>query len=511
MHLLGPEHLVERVVDTFVRRWLLFTATVLAVVVGATGLLLLKARTYVAAASARVVGDETAAVLGTSPGGGMYVTNKAQQHAQRLRDLLEDNGPGGFLEQSLKQAQLATPISLDPRARDPRFAMLLKQVRVEAPSDSLLTVSLTWPNAVECERIATALRDQYIEEASQGKQRESLATEKFLDSQIEIYARRMREAERALIEHRQGNFTRSPEAEVAELKQLSALREELEGLKITSAENELQRKAHVERLNEISRTSIFEQTVTDDPATRKLRELETERAELLTEYRPESDEVKAIDAKIAALRQVQQQARGGNGVGSAVVETKQRDNPEYRATEERIVVLEIARKTQAARMAVLQRRIRDLEAHIRAIPDAQRQLNDKTRDYDILKNQFERLLVSREQARVKGNLDRVTARSAFVTMGLVHAQPSMPRKKLLMMCMASLIAGVILAAGLVIVREWMDPAVRYVDDAERLFGVPLLGAIYEQRTLPVFSVAGQLRDPGTAGALPGGQTPASNS
>ena len=83
---------------------------------------------------------------------------------------------------------------------------------------------------------------------------------------------------------------------------------------------------------------------------------------------------------------------------------------------------------------------------------AQRELNEKTRDYTVLKTQHEALLTQREQARIKGNLDRVSARSNLSRIGTVYAEPTVGLKKLLMMGVASCLLG-----G----RFFLVPPVRY--------------------------------------------------
>ena len=126
----------------------------------------------------------------------LYVSS-AQQHVNHFTDLTNDDLPGGFWDTALKEANLATPINIDPRAKDPRFTRLRKNLTSVADSDTLFTIGLTWTDAAECERIVDALQKQYSFEIGQEQQIKSLGTTNFLQKEIGGYEDRLQKAEKS--------------------------------------------------------------------------------------------------------------------------------------------------------------------------------------------------------------------------------------------------------------------------------------------------------------------------
>jgi uncharacterized protein involved in exopolysaccharide biosynthesis len=325
-------------------------------------------------------------------------------------------------------------------------------------------------------------------------------TKDFLDQQITNYERRMRAAEQALINFKQANLGDTPEAGAAAIKQLAELRRQLDDLSITSHDAELKREAIRKRISEIKPTSILEQTIGDDPRVRKLKELETERALLLAQYKPESDEILAIDTQISALQRSLDSKQHNK---QNILETKLQDNPEYQALNQQLTDAKIESTTRASQMRVLRERIMEYIVRVQTLPSRQRALNDRTRNYSILKTQYENLLKQREEAEIQGDLRALTAPTTLDRIGTVMAEWATGKKKLALMVLASIFLGLLLAVLVVIASEWLDPSLRYAEDVERLIGVPVLTTLPEIRnaqSLPGWSTS-SLPGPDEAASL----------
>jgi uncharacterized protein involved in exopolysaccharide biosynthesis len=489
-------HLAFRITDSLLRhRWLLLV-TVLGVSGTAALAIGTRPATYSATAYTRIIADDTATVVGVTPGAtGLITASPAQQNITRFEDLSSDDRRSGFLDQALQRAQLDRPIRVDRRGYDPRYRLLRKGLSVNSSSDTMFAISLIWDNPGEAQRIVKALQDQYLEAVSAGQQAKAMATEKFLGEQLADYEQRLAKADQALIEFKQRNFSNSPEVQAALSQQLSNLKAELDKLRITSQDSHLKRQALQQRLAQI-RPTIEERTIEtsaggparvpsgESAAERQLRELQERRTALLTLYQPTSSEVRYVDSQIEELRhQIEAERRSSPAPESAtaapdrVVQMRERENPEYRQVMQQLTETDIAEKTQQAQMARLQQQIAEHETRLAQMPAAQRELATKTRDSTVLKAQYERLLERREQAQIKSDLDRISANSTLMPTGTIVAEPTTTRTKQLIMLVGSLFAGLFLGIGLIFLREWLDPSVRYGWDVERLLGVPLLSAL----------------------------------
>ncbi|MCC2667864.1 MAG: chain length-determining protein [Armatimonadetes bacterium] len=461
-----------RITDSFFRHRVLFFLVAALVTASAVAVICIRGTGgYTAGGSIWASPDDMAQSLGRDPRRNDWMT-LAQVNTNRFNDMTNDDLPGGFLDRALKRAKLTRPINLDPRARDPRLAMLQKGLSCATRSGEVFAISLTWDNAPECERIVEALREEYLEVSTRKQHAIFKGTREFLDQQIRNYERRMRNAEQALINFKQANLGDSPEAGTAVVRQLAELRRQLDDLTITSRDAGLKREAIRDRIRQIKPTSILEQTVGDDPRVRKIRDLETDRALLLAQYKPGSDEIQAVDTQIAALQQ--SLAKKDQKPDRNVLETKLQDNPEYQALNQQLTEARIESTTRASQMQLLRQRILDYVDRAEKLPGRQRRLTDRTRNYTILKTQYENLLKQREEAEIQGDLRSITAPRTLDRIGTVVAQWATTKKKLALMVAGSILLGLVLAVLVVILSEWIDPSLRYAEDAERLFGVPAL-------------------------------------
>lgn len=485
-----PSHIVYRIADSFARHRWLFLVSLCAVTGVVSAALLLRAKTYAASATTRIVIDDGMAErLGIASVQNVWIS-PAQQNTNLFNDLLKDDLPGGFLDSALQAAKLSRPIRVDPLAQDARYALLRKRLNTWTDSNNLFSVGLTWDDPAECERIVKALRDRYVEEVSASQQVKAVATTTFLESEIANYERRMRVAEQALVAYKQNNAGRLPEAQTADIAQLADLKKRQADLRITARDSALKRAALQKRLAQIKPVSILAQTtraVADNPAARALQVLETQRTiELATKGESYSDIVD-LNEKISRLKQqLGRQATavpGKGGVPRTVTETDLQENPEYQALSLQLTEANIGQNTQLAQVRLVRQQIAEVEARVRHAPLAQRALTDKTRDYEVLKAQYENLLERREQAQIKANLDKVTAASTLSQIGTVHAEPTVGRLKVLVMLAASAFLGLVVATGLVVAGEWADPSLRYEEDVPRLLNLPVLVSVPDNHAL----------------------------
>ncbi len=469
--------IAARIWDSFCRhKWLFLIALV---VVSGTSIVLLslRAKTYEATAMTQVTTEDVATELGEAPAPS-YVT-PAQQNVTHFEDLTSDNLPGGFLDTALRHAQLARPVSVDPQDADPRYALLKKRLTAAIQSDSVWTISLTWDNPAECERIVSALQKQYIEEVGEDRSAQATATGNFLDSQISDYAVRMRRAEQALIDYKKQNSGELPEAQSADISQLSNLKAELDNLQITARDNDLKKQELQKRMAQIKPLSILEQTSSESPYEAQIKSLMAKRDGLLAEGKmPAHPEVVSLTSQIAYLQKaLADKVKAHSPEAGNVTQTKLQDNPEFQGLQQQMTDAVISGQTQQAQIQHLQTAIAQYQTRIQNIPGEQRNLADKTRDYSIVKAQYESLLGRREQIKVKGALDKVSASSLLTPLGRIYAEPTTGHSKTLGLMAGSVVLGILVGMILVVLSEWGDQSLRNEGDAERLLGVPVLGLL----------------------------------
>lgn len=472
-----------RILDSFFRhRWLFLTALI--VVSGLTmSLLILRSRTFHASALTQANPDTVSTELGDRQTNS-YAT-LAQINVGRFNDLITNNLPGGFLDTALKNAHLATPINLDPQAADPRYDYLHKHLTAAVQSDNLWSIDLTWDNPQENEAIVKALQDQYISEIGTDKSAISTTTVSFLDKQIADTQKKMRNAEQALTAFKQTNKGQLSDAASTYASQLSSLQAQLGDKKITSQTSALKIAALQKQLNDIPKMSILEQTTADQsPMDRQINDLKAERQKLLTHETPQHPDVVAINGQIADLER-QQKTNVNAPENKHATQQKMQMNPEYQSLQGQLNQTRIDAQADRQTMQNLQTQIAEYQQLLQRVPAEQRALTDKTRDYSLQTDLYNKLMQQRGEAHIKAELDRQTATSSLTRAAAIFAEPTTGRTKMIVLLLGSLLLGGLVGTVLVVLSEWSDQSLRYEGDAERLLGVPVLALLPESSDLRV--------------------------
>lgn len=494
--------MLYRVLESFFRYRTLFliSAAIVTVIPGAY--LMARPPAYVSTALIQVVVEDLSAALGDNNRNYTWMT-VAQQNMNRFNDWMSDDSPGGFVDRALQKAHLARPINVDPRAKDPRLALLRKALSTNVVSESVFSITLIWNNATECENIARAFQSQYIERTGQDKQAASVAVVQFLDTELETYASRLRASEKAVIDFKRHNAGQAPEAQSATINQLSDMRIQLNNLEVTSHNNDLRREILQKRISHIKPTSIMEQHISNNPVREsplvlQKNQLESKRSTLLADgWLLTSTRIQALDAQIKLLQQdIEAEIKADPAHAKNVTDTILQDNPEYRDLQSQLTTATIEENTEKAQVDQLRRRIADYEVRLAQLPDAEARMNDVMRDFNILKTQYEDLLRRREQARLKTSLDKVGATSTLHAIGLAYAEPTGGKTKTTIVLIGLLIFGLALGLTVAVLAEWADPSLRFAADIQRRLGVPALISLPELAPLRMItsSPGGEMSD-----------------
>jgi uncharacterized protein involved in exopolysaccharide biosynthesis len=477
--------ILYRVLESFFRYRNLFLicAVIITVIPGA--FLMTRKTTYSSTGMIQMVVEDFSPALGASNKSFSWVS-VAQQNTNRFNEWMNDDSPGGFVDLALQKAHLSRSINPDPRAKDPRLAQLRKGLTVNTASDTVFAINLVWDNLAECEQLVQALQSEYIERTGHDKQAQSVAIVQFLDGELETYAGRLRAAEQVVIDFKRNNAGQSPEAQSATMDQLSQLKIQLNELEISSHNTDLTREAIQKRISQIKPTSIMEQhimdgPVRDNPLFTQVNELQAKRNSLIADgWLPTSTRVTVLNTQIDNLKQELIAAAKADPAGTRkTTELVLQDNPEYRDLQRQLTESVINGNTQQSQIVMLRQRIGEYETRIARLPQAEARLNDRMRDFNTLKTQYEDLLKRREQARLQTNLDKLAATSTLHGIGTVYAQATGGKAKTLVLFAGLSVLGLAIGLSVTFLAEWADPSVRFVSDIPRRLGVPALISLPE--------------------------------
>ena len=509
-----------RILDSFFRHQLLFWSALVLVSGLTMTALYARSKTFHASAMTQVQSDSIASILGTTDQTS-YIT-PAQKHVDRFNDLIKDNQPGGFLDEALKKATYSKEVQkaalldltkikgmdptlrqaalnlqqekpgplprvvVDPTGENERYTTFLKGLSVSADSANQFAISLTWDNGAEAENILYALQTQYVKEVGVDRTASSTGSVVFLNDEIKKAEKRLTGSENALSAFKTSFGGKLTDTESSYSNQITSDEADLANEERDADKNARTAAALKEQLADMKPMNIAEQTVSEQsPLQKEIADLLAHRATVLASrggLTPEHPDVVAIDNQIKIL-EGQERSSADAPQNKHNMMTKMQDNPQYQSLKLNIVEAEIGRDEALKESQNLRQRLAKNRALFSQIPNAERNLSDKMRDYTEANAEDQRLRKRLGEVQLQMHLDNATASDSLLPVGVIYAMPTTGKTKLIAMLLGSLLLGCLVGIILVVLSEWSDHSLRFEGDAERLLGVPILAALPDSSEL----------------------------
>ncbi|MDW8340297.1 MAG: Wzz/FepE/Etk N-terminal domain-containing protein [Geminicoccaceae bacterium] len=447
-------------------RWSFLGLTATCLLVGAVAVTLWPSRYE---ATARVYAD-TDRMLGPLLKGLTVETDLSRQLDVFQRTLLSRPN----LEKVLESSGLAHRAP-DPLARERAIGALKNAIKVSSQGWNLFAVSYRDRDPETARRVVQALLDIFVATNLGVSREDMLAAQRFIDEQIAVQSRALDEAERRLAEFQK---TQAPDlpggqgyfAALQELRrQIADIQRELDAARAEKQALERQLR-NVPALVSAPRAAIgagSEPGVAEELAALRRRLLE-----LQARYTERHPDVVATKEAIAALEA--RSGRGGERGGAVAV-----SNPVYEQIRVRIAQKEAEIAQHVVRLARAEEQLAGLEARGRTIPEIEAELKRLTRDYEVIKRNYEELLARREAARIAGEVDARQERVAFrvVEPPVLPVLPASPPRLLLLAGLLPAASG--FAAAVLFARRLVRGTFESLAELQRSYPLRVLGAVSE--------------------------------
>ncbi len=367
--------------------------------------------------------------------------------------------------------QADTPIEMDRLLTD-----LSQDIRLETRGSELFRISYTSASPELSQSVVSALLNIFVEKNLGASQDDADKAQRFLDQQIARYERDLQEAEKAVADFKREHAGELGGSERA-LRQIDQTQTSLQGMQeelssLTWTRNQLRMQ--------LAETPQFNQeTVTTSgggsPERAQLRAARERLANLKLTFTDKHPDV------IATQRQVDQ-LESQVGPSGGTTTTTREANPEYDTLSQELSRVEGQIQAVKTRIDNAKARIADLEMVVQETPDAEAELTQLTRDYDIIRKNYEALISRRESARMAQDMKTDTSAVEFrvVEPPIVPVSPSGPPHGLYMA--AVLFAGLGAGVALALLRLQVAGGFQTSDELGRAFGLPVLGSISKIRT-----------------------------
>jgi polysaccharide chain length determinant protein (PEP-CTERM system associated) len=407
--------------------------------------------------SARVFVD-TQTILKPLLSGMTSVPNVEQQVAIMSRTLLSRPN----IERVIRMVDMDLTTT-SARDHELQIEELLGKIKIASTgSYDIYTITYNSSNPRLGRDVVQSLLTIFVEGSFKGKKGESQKAVQFIDDQIKSYEDKLVAAENTVKEFKMAHNALLPRQGLDYGSQLLMSSDALNGAKLELMEAEQ------------SRNAIRAQTTGDEP--------------ILGDVAPSAIENPEIDSRIAALNknldalrlqytELHPDIASTKRLVEQLEQRKLEENKNRPASSDpgknfspmlqqlKVALTEADAKVAAAKVRVqeLAARHARLEAQSQAVPEAEAQLAQLNRDYQVNKDNYEKLLSRREVAKLSGDLSSTTEMMSFkfIDPPTVPVRPVGPNRALLYsgVLAAALAAGAAAALTITQVRPtFLSPA-----------------------------------------------------
>jgi polysaccharide chain length determinant protein (PEP-CTERM system associated) len=291
--------------------------------------------------------------------------------------------------------------------------------------------------------------------------------ESFLNERIREYEARLQSAERALADFRRTNSGRLPGAEGSYFQAIQNERDKIE-------ETRLQMRLAESRRDQLRAHSL----------DARIREHRAELDRLSLEFTDRHPDVIAEREALVRLEEQRSLQLRGRRVSNPDQEVfSLASNPVFEALQIDLNKAEVEITTLAAQVRDGESRLAQLQAVIDEAPEVEAQLAQLNREYDVVRDQYQKLIQTREIQNLSEKASD-TEQVAFRILNppMAGTEPAYPPR--LSFLAAALMVAVAAGGGVCLVLARLKPVFGTGSELREISGVPLLGVIGQATPSP---------------------------
>jgi polysaccharide chain length determinant protein (PEP-CTERM system associated) len=380
------------------------------------------------------------------------------------------------------------------------------------PGEQSFRISYVSEDPQVAQKVAGRLASLFIEENSLDRENRADSTNSFLESQLQEAERQLAERERKLEDYKRRHSGELPTQLESNLQQMQNARTQLQSLS-DSLNRARERKLLFER--QIADARMFPQGITPAPtvvagqetttilSTAQQLDIARTRLEAMRlRYKPDYPEVRSLERTIRELEAkaaAEAQRPPEQAPPKALSASELAQQKHIRDLQAELEVIDHQLTLGQADESRLRELIADYQRKVDAVPTRESELVQLTRDYEILKKNYDDLLSKREGSRLAANLERRQIGEQFRILDPASL-PERPDQEVRRLAIVFSPALACLALGLAIVAllEFRDSSFKRDSEIEQILNVPVLATVpamssaSERRQRRVRSVIGDL-------------------
>ena len=381
-----------------------------------------------------------------------------------------------------------------PEAREASLADLAKKITVEAAAQggatnnthqsgsTLFSISYRGTSRDTALNVVRTLVNSFLEGTIGGKRTGSESAQQFLAKQIKDYDQRLADAEARLAAFKKKYVGLSPGGQGDFFTRLQAEQDAIQRTQ-ASLNNALNRRGVIARQLQGEQAVMAApiapgQPTLMSPTSVKIQEAEARLQELLLRYTEKHPDVIATQETLRELKSRQQQeieamrrsAAAGQSVAGMVA------NPVYQAAQAQLNQVDVEIASLRSELAVHQQNATQLRGLMDTAPEAEAEYARLTRDYDVVKAQYNELVSRLDRARISEQAEETgVVRFEVIDPPSVSLTPVAPNRPLLIALV--LLVGLGVGGALAFLLSQTRPVFDNVRSLAELTALPVLGAV----------------------------------
>ena len=379
-----------------------------------------------------------------------------------------------------------------PEQREAVLTELAKKIAIEAAvqgdnnnrrdGSTLFSISYTGAKRDTALNVVRTLVNSFLENTIGGKRTGSESAQQFLEKQIKDYDQRLADAEARLAAFKKKYVGLSPGGQGDFFTRLQAEQDAIQRTQ-ASLTNALNRRGVIARQLQGEQAVLAAPVVPGQPALAtstsvKIQETEARLQELLLRYTEKHPDVIATQETLRELKSRQQQeieamrrsAAAGQSVAGMVA------NPVYQAAQAQLNQVDVEIASLRSELAVHQQNATQLRGLMDTAPEAEAEYARLTRDYDVVKAQYNELVSRLDRARISEQAEETgVVRFEVIDPPSVSLTPVAPNRPLLIALV--LLVGLGVGGALAFLLSQTRPVFDNVRSLAELTALPVLGAV----------------------------------
>ncbi len=369
----------------------------------------------------------------------------------------------------------------DAVERDRVVSRLMNDIKVvPAGSGNLYDVSYLGTSPERARRLVAATVGLFVDSGAGDKKRDSQEARSFIDEQIHTYEGKLTEAENRLKEFKVRNFGITGVSNQDYFSRVSVLTEEVSKLRVDLSAAEQSRDSYRRELNGENPQLPADGVLSGSAAAMAAR-IDDQRKvldDLLRRYTDEHPDVVNARRVLAQLETESQRrlaedraaARSGHSTGAATSPVYQKLRISLAESEATVASL---RSQLVAKQALLEQ----VRADAGRQPQAEAELVQLNRDYDIIRKNYDLMVARRESAALGVKLDESSQLAEFRVVEPPRVLPSPVFPSQLHLAVIAVLLSIVAGIAVAIAVDMIWPTFDDKESLRQFTGRPVLGSL----------------------------------